>query len=164
MGSPVSPVIANIYMEYFEKSVLGSLHPITTSWWKRYVDDVICTVKKVQVDILFNNINQMDAHIKFTMESPDSEGSIPFLDTKCIPNSNNTIHTTIYRKPIHTDRYLDWNSNLPRSNRRSVIQALTHGAKMVCSTPELLAKEMDYLHRNNNPDCFLKKKTTLGLN
>ena len=35
---------------------------------------------------------------------------------------------------------------------------------MVCSTPELLAKEMDYLHRvlcmNNYPDWFLKKPYT----
>ena len=34
---------------------------------------------------------------------------------------------------------------------------------MVCSTPELLAKVMNYLHRvlyrNNYPDLFLKKNT-----
>ena len=89
MGSPVSPVIANIY--------------------------IICIAKKDQVDILFNHISQMDAHIKFTMESPDSEGSIPFLDTKYSPNSNNTIHTTVYRKTTHIDKYLDWDSNHPTS-------------------------------------------------
>ena len=71
--------------------------------------DVICIVKEDQVDILFKHINQMDAQIKFRMESPDSEGSIPFLDAKCSPN--NTIYPTVYRKPTHTERYLDWNSN-----------------------------------------------------
>ena len=81
MGSPVSPVTDNIYMEYLEEYALGSLCPIPISWWKRYVDDVICIAKKDQVDILFNHINQMDVHIKFTMEPPDSEGSIPLLDT-----------------------------------------------------------------------------------
>ena len=39
MGSPVSPVIANIYMEYFEELTLGPQCPIPTPWWKRYVDD-----------------------------------------------------------------------------------------------------------------------------
>ena len=73
MGTPVSPVISNIYMEYFEGLVLGPLCSICTPWWKRYVDDVICIVKRDQVDIMFNHINQMDAHIKFTMECPDSE-------------------------------------------------------------------------------------------
>ena len=83
MGSAVSPVTANIYVEYFEELALGSLCPIPTPWWKRYVDDVIFIVKKNQIDILFNHIHQMDAHIKFTMEPPDSEGSIPCLNTKC---------------------------------------------------------------------------------
>ena len=128
MGSSVTPVTANKHMEHFEDSALGPLCPFPTPWWKRYVDDVICIVKRDQVDILFNHINQTDAHIKFTIEFLDSEGSIPFLDTKCPPN--NTIHTTVYRKPIHTDRYLDWNSNHPRSDKRFVIQELTHMAKL----------------------------------
>ena len=68
----------------------------------------------------------MDAHIKFTMEPSDSEGGIPFLDTKSSPNINNTIYTTVYRKLKHKDRYLDWNSNHPTSAKRSVIQALAH--------------------------------------
>ena len=95
------------------------------------------------------------------MECPDNEGSIPFLDTKCTPNFNHTTHTTVYRKPTHNDRYLDWNSNHPISANRSVIQALTHRAKIDCSTPEILAREMDYLnrvlHRNSYPDWLLKK-------
>ena len=62
---------------------------------------------------------------------------------------------------ICTDKYLDWNSNHPISAKRSVVQALMHRAKMVCSTSELLAKEMDYLNivlcLNSYPDWFLKK-------
>ena len=48
MGSPVSPVIANIYMEYFEELELGTQCPIPTPWGKRYVDDVICITKKTR--------------------------------------------------------------------------------------------------------------------
>ena len=140
----------------------GLLCPIPTPWCKRCVDDVISIVKKDQVDILFNHINQMDAHIKFTMKSPHSEGSIPFLDTKCSPNSNNAIQTTVYKKTYsHIDRYVDWNSNHPTSAKRSVTQTLTQRGKMVCSTTALVAEEVSYphvvLHRNNYPDCFLKK-------
>ena len=104
IGSPVSPVIANIYMEYFEELALGPQCPIPIPWWQRYVDDVISITRKDQVDILFMHINQLDAHIKFSMESPDNEGRIPFLDTKYTANSNHTIHTTVYRKPTHADR------------------------------------------------------------
>ena len=90
--------------------------------------------------IPFNHINQMD-DIKFTMQSSDSEGSIPFLGTNCSPYSKHSV-----------------------SAKRPVIQALTHRTKMVCSIPELLAKEMDFLHkvlcRNSYPDWFLKKPNT----
>ena len=48
MGSPCSPVLANIYAEYFEKRALGPELPIsfTIDTWLRYVDDVLTIVKK----------------------------------------------------------------------------------------------------------------------
>ena len=63
---------------------------------------------------------------------------------------------------MHTHRHIFGLELQPQiSAKRSVIQALTHKAKMVCSTPELLAKEMDYLNkvlcRNSYPDWFLEK-------
>ena len=48
MGSPVSPVIVNIYIKYFEELALGPQCPIPTTWCKRYVDDVICITKKTR--------------------------------------------------------------------------------------------------------------------
>ena len=38
MGSPFSPVVANLYMEAFERSAIGSF-PLKPKWWKRFVDD-----------------------------------------------------------------------------------------------------------------------------
>ena len=48
MGSPCLPVVANIYMEYFEKRASGPELPIsfTINTWLRYVDDVLTIVKK----------------------------------------------------------------------------------------------------------------------
>ena len=48
MGSPCSLMVANIYMEYFEKRALGPELPIsfTIDTWFRYVDDVLTIVKK----------------------------------------------------------------------------------------------------------------------
>ena len=53
------------------------------------------------------------------------------------------------------DRYLDFNSNHPKSAKRAVVRALSDRAKSVCSSPELLAEEMNYLGKvlkyNNYP-------------
>ena len=144
LGSPCSPVVANIYMEYFEKRALGPELPFPTDTWLRYVDDVLTIIKKGTWDTLQNYLNSIDSNITFTIEPQNEQGAIPFFDTFPRP-SDNKIITTVYRKPTHMDRYLDYHSNHPKSAKHTVMRALTDRAKNVCSTPELLAKEMDHL-------------------
>ena len=71
-------------------------------------------------------------HFKFTIELPGT-GGLPFLDTLTKPTPN-SIASTVYRKPTHTDRSLDYNSNHPISAKLSVIHTLIHRSKQVCST------------------------------
>ena len=119
---------------------LGLQCPIPMPWWKRYVDDGMSIVKKDKVDILFSHLNSVDPHIKFTKETPVKEGSLPFLNTKCSPDLDSTIPTSVFRKSTHTDCYLDWNSNHPISAKKVVIQALTYRAIYFYSIPQILAK------------------------
>ena len=71
MGSPYSPVVANIYMEYFEKRALGLELPIsfTINTWLRYVDDILTIVKRATCDSVLNHLNSIDPNIKLTTES-----------------------------------------------------------------------------------------------
>ena len=87
------------------------------------MDDIINMFKKEQVYTLFNHLNSVDPYVKFTMEAPGNDGSIPFLDSKFSTNSDHTIQISVYIKPTHTDGYLDCNSN------HSIL------AKMQSSTP-----------------------------
>ena len=148
MGSLCSPVVTNIYMEYFENKALGPELPIsfTINTWLRYVDDVLTIIKKGTSNSLLAHLNSIDPNIKFTIESPNEHGAIPFLDNFPRPSGNNII-TNVYSKPTHTDRYLDSNFNHPKTAKHAVIRALTDRAKNVCSSPELLAKEMDHWAR-----------------
>ena len=99
MGSPCSPVVANIYMEYFEELALGPKLPIPIKEWKRYVDDVFSIVPMGKQEELLKYLNSIDPHIKFTVEQPNIEGAIPFLNTLPKPNGNE-ISVSVYRKPL----------------------------------------------------------------
>ena len=72
---------------------------------------------------------------------------MPFLDTIVKPEANGGRSITVYRKPTHTDQYVQWDSHLHLSTKYSVINTLTHRAKTVCNKPELLQKEMDHLRK-----------------
>ena len=105
MDSPVfSPVIKNIYMEQFESLAIPT-SPTLIKGWFRYVDDVHSTTRKDQVNQLQDHLNSIDPHIKFTIELPGTDG-LPFLDTLTKPTPS-SIGSTVYKKPTHTDRYID---------------------------------------------------------
>ena len=145
-------------MEYFESLAISS-SPTLIKWWFRYVDDVHSAIRKDQVNQLQEHCNSIGPHIKFTIELQGTDG-LSFLDTLIKPTAN-SIESTVYRKPTHTDRYLDYNSIHPISAKLSVIHTLIHRAKHVCSTPEFLAKEMDNLHKvlkdNHYPTQFFQQ-------
>ena len=102
-GSPVYPVATNIYMEYFESLAIPS-SPTLIKWWFRYADDVHSATREDQVNKLQDHLNSIDPHIKFTKELPRTDG-LHFLDTLTKPTPN-SIASTVYKKPTHTDRYL----------------------------------------------------------
>ena len=139
MDSPCSPVVANIYMEYFEDLALGPELPIPIKERKRYVDDIFSIIPKGKRDTMLNYLNSIDLHIKFTVEQPNMVGATPFLDTLPQPKGEE-ISVSVFRKPTHIDRYLDFNSSHPISAKRAVVSALMDRAENVCSDPEILAK------------------------
>ena len=76
MESPVSPVLANLYMEYFKHRTLTSaVYP--PRLWKRYGDDTFVILQQSQKEEFPQHINSVDASIKFTTEEPRQGGSMP---------------------------------------------------------------------------------------
>ena len=67
MGSPVSPVVANIFMEFVEEVAI-STSPSPVRFWKRYVDDTFCFLQKTAVDEVLQHLNTISPTIKFTVE------------------------------------------------------------------------------------------------
>ena len=126
MGSPLSPLGCNLFMEWLEQKAI-STSPITCRprLWKRYVDDVLEVIRKGEVDRLTDHLNQTDPSnsIKFTYEQ-EKDGSIPFLDTLIIRKPDGSVKLCIYRKKTHTDQYLQFSSHHPLHQKLGVIRTL----------------------------------------
>ena len=110
MGSPISPLIANLFMEEFEVKALSSC-PHPPSLWLRFVDDTFAITKAEHSKPLLQHINNQDPHIQFTVEEPSQQYTLLFMDTLVTTQPNNTFTTSVYRKSIHTNQYLHWDSN-----------------------------------------------------
>ena len=126
MGSPVSPIAANIFMEALEQEAIATAPlDIRPKLWLRYVDDVLEVINKNAVSKLTDHINQVDQSnsIKFTYEQ-EKDGTIPFLDTLIVRKSDGTVKLLVYRKPTHTDQYLSYESHHPLHQKLGVIRTL----------------------------------------
>ncbi|XP_047994918.1 uncharacterized protein LOC125233097 [Leguminivora glycinivorella] len=95
MGSPVSPVVADIFMEDFEERALS-------------------------------------------LAAKDC--SLPFLDVLILRNPDNSLGRTVYRKPTHTDRYLNGKSHHHPSQLATVGKSLFQRAQRICDDQHLTAE------------------------
>ena len=146
MGSPISPIVANLYMEDFEtKAISSAVHPPSTL--KRFVHDTFVVIESSRKEEFLDHINNLDPNIQFTTEDAKPDGSLSFLDTLIQKQLDNSLLTSVYRKPTHTDLYLQWNSHHHLSAKYSIINTLKHRAKTVCSNHHLLEEEEKHLNR-----------------
>ena len=120
MGSPLSPVLANIFVGHCEKKLNLEEHPDLLKY-RRYVDDSFSINSAVESSRnLLCCLNELHESLAMEFTSEDEkDGGLPFMDVmviknNCEPNSENnniSINTTVYRKPTFTGHYLKWKSH-----------------------------------------------------
>ena len=134
---------ANLYMEKIEGTALSTA--ATPRLWLRYGDDTFVIQQEEHKQNFLENINNVDPANKFTVENSQQGRAILFLYTIVEPQADNTLSHTAYRKPMHTDQYLQWDSHHHLVAKYSIISTLTHRARTVCTTTELLNQELQHL-------------------
>ena len=159
MGSPLRPVLANIFMVELERSVIPTLMDNITCW-TRYVDDTFCYKKTDSIHYVLKMLNGFHRNIQFTQEV-ETDSKISFLDALIIRDSSNKINTTLYRKSPNNDIYLNCESFAPDKWKWGTLKTLTKRAYDVFSNQELLQKELNYIEKvfgtnNNYPNWAIK--------
>ena len=104
MGSPLSPIVANIYMDFFEKEALQSF-PLQLKWWIRFIDNtnIDWSHGRENLNKLLDHLNSRSDHIKLTMEV-EEENIISFIDVLIRKNVDGSLGHQVYRKKKHTER------------------------------------------------------------
>ena len=125
MGSPLSPLLAEMFLDNFESKLFHSNHVLTkhVHYWYRYVDDVLCcwTGTTRQLEQFFTFINSQNSNIKFTMELGNK--SINYLDLNIQLNEGAHLFD-IYRKPTSTDVIIPADSCHPFQHKTAAFHSL----------------------------------------
>ena len=158
MGSPVSPVVANICMEVIENTAF-EMTPTKPKTCKRFVDDSFSMIKKTAINSFLYLLNDIEPNISFTIEL-EQDNKISFLDT-LITRQGNDLKIDVFRKPTHTDRYLDFNSHHDLKHKISTARTLIHRAQTLPNTYTGKQDELNHitttLKCNGYPDRIIKQ-------
>ena len=109
------------------------------------MDDTFTILQSTHKDGSLEHLNSVDHHIQITAEDQRSDGVMPFLDILVTPGRDGSLSTPVYRKPNHTDLYLQWDSHHTLTSKYSIIGTLQHRAQTICSNPQLLQKQEQHL-------------------
>ena len=72
---------------------------------------------------MLKHLNTIESSIQFTVEV-ECDGKLPFLDVNINQLPDGSVKTSVFRKPTHTNRYLNFASHHPLSLKRAVVYTL----------------------------------------
>ena len=130
MGSPLVPVLTNIFMGFHESKWLNEYNFNKPKFYLRYVDDILAAFDNEQDSLNF--LNNKHPNIKFTIEKQISH-VISFLDV-FIPGTNNqnlTLET--YYKLTYTGLLLNFKSFKSFSYKIGLIKCLIDRSFKICN-------------------------------
>ena len=130
-------------MEEFEAKAIssGSIHPGSD------LDNTFVIQKAEYSHQFLQHIDPVDLYIMFIIENPKDDGSTSFLDTLVSSGPNNTLITSVYRKPTHTDQSLYWNSSINLWAKYITYNILSHRARVVGFSQPGIKQEEDHIRQ-----------------
>ena len=148
MGSPLYPVLANIFMGFYESKWLNECNLNKPKFYLRYVDGILAAFEKEQDSLNFLNfLNNKHSNIKFLIEKQVNH-SIAFLDVSIsgINNQNLTLQT--YHKLTYAGLLLSFKSFTSFSYKISLIKCLIARSFKICNNWNSFHKDIKNIKSN----------------
>ena len=157
MGSPLAPVLANIFMGYNESKWINEYNLNKPKFYRRYVDDILTIFdNKQDSDNFLNYLNTCHPNIKFTTES-QINNSIPFLDVLVSDIGTNHLNLRTYYKPTYSGLLFNYNSFTPESYKISLIKCLIDRAFKISNSWINFHKDLKIIKDNLSKNAYPSK-------
>ncbi|KAJ0169565.1 hypothetical protein K1T71_014750 [Dendrolimus kikuchii] len=101
--------------------------------------------RATSISAFLDHLNSISSNIKFTMKL-EANNKLAFLDVLILRNPDNTLGHTVYRKPTHTDKYLNGSSHHHPSQLATVGKSLFQRAQKICDENHI-AGELQHVKR-----------------
>jgi hypothetical protein len=147
MGSPLAPLLAEIFLQDFERKHLSSLKNMGIVYWKRYVDDTFVLLdSKISVKNICHTLSQYHPSLKFTYEQEKLlSRTLPFLEVLVQRLPGVGFQTRIYRKPTFSGLITKWDSFVPKVYKYNAISTMVYRAIKICSSHTAIHREFKFI-------------------
>ena len=163
MGSPLGPVLADIFVGWCESRIPDEAWP---QMYCRFVDDSFAHVDHRQdCERFLEILNSLHPALQFTCEL-EIDGRLPYLDVLIEKSKNDGILTSIYRKPTFTGLYIIWDSFCATKYKVNLVRNLVQRAHRICSDSKLdeeLSTLKSVFSRNGYPLDLLSRPVQRNL-
>lgn len=158
MGSPISPAVAEIFLQNLENLNIPRNPDI--AFWRRYVDDILAIVKGRKKKKILDSINNHHKDIQFTMEE-EIDGILGFLDIQLYEKPDRSIGHQVKRKVTSSNKYMGYGSYHPEAHKLGVIDTLLRRA-FILSDEDHVQEELifveEVLQENGYPINLIRKR------
>jgi hypothetical protein len=162
MGAPLSSVLAELVMSEIDGQAVRILGT-TSRMWQRYIDDVYAILRKRDLEGTLNKLNSINQSIQFTMEL-EKNGTLPFLDLNISRQEYGQLSFSVYRKPTHSGKYLDYKSEHTFSQKMSVISSLAYRAMTHCSSETSMNSELEVIKKELMENGYPRDEIQMEIN
>ena len=163
MGSPLVPVLANLFMRHHEKLWLEDFQGSEILFYCQYVDDSFFSFTRNMMPLyFFDYINSRHPNIRFTIMEKEVHHKLPFLDVLVDNNDPNFLLTRVYHKKMFTGLLTNYFSFTSYSYEVGLIVTLVNSAfNTRLGLHEDITKLMDILKKNLFPAHLIERVGSL---